>query len=96
MTATMTRTDAQIIDVVDTGTEFDQGQAAHIIKTQPGQVGTDAVLEARIMGFELEALCGYKFVPHKDPKKLPVCQKCKEMYDLYGSLNDGFTDKPEM
>jgi hypothetical protein len=27
------------------------------------------------------ALCGFVWVPSKDPKQLPVCQKCAEIYN---------------
>ena len=47
------------------------------------------VTEARIYGFPVEALCGERFVPQQDPKKLPLCGVCKEIYDLYRQAGDG-------
>lgn len=41
----------------------------------------DKVTEAYITGVPIEALCGARFVPSKDPKGLPVCQACKEVYE---------------
>jgi hypothetical protein len=31
------------------------------------------------MGTEITALCGYKWVPSRDPAGLPVCPDCKAM-----------------
>lgn len=41
----------------------------------------DKVTEAYILGTTVEALCGALFVPSKDPRGKPVCQKCKEIYE---------------
>lgn len=41
----------------------------------------DKVTEAYITGVPIEALCGARFVPSKDPKGLPVCQACKDIYE---------------
>lgn len=38
------------------------------------------VLEARVLGFPLLALCGHRFIPSRDPKNYPVCPKCMELY----------------
>jgi hypothetical protein len=53
------------------------------------------VLEARIYGTPLEALCGHVWVPSRDPKQLPVCEKCKGVYEMYKAFNDGLRDTPE-
>lgn len=68
---------------------------AHIVKTEPGESAAAKVLEARIYGTPLEALCGHVWVPSRDPKQLPVCQACKEIYDLYRFMNDGLRERPE-
>jgi hypothetical protein len=67
---------------------------AHIVKTEPGESAVAKVLEARIYGTPVEALCGYVWVPSRDPKQLPVCQKCKEVYEIYRAFNDGLLDQP--
>ena len=41
-------------------------------------VAKGSVAEAYILGTPLEALCGAVFVPSRDPKKLPVCEACKD------------------
>ncbi len=68
--------------------------AAHIVKTEPGESAAAKVLEARIYGTPLEALCGHVWVPSRDPKQLPLCEKCKEIYEMYRSFNDGLNERP--
>jgi hypothetical protein len=58
------------------------------VKAGPGENGAAIVLEARIMGTPIEALCGFVWVPSKDPKQLPVCQKCKDVYEMYKSFSN--------
>ncbi|MGH9133304.1 MAG: DUF3039 domain-containing protein [Ilumatobacteraceae bacterium] len=75
-------------------TETGEPQVAHIVKTEPGETATAKVLEARVYGTPIEALCGHVWVPSRDPKQLPVCQKCKEIYEMYRGFNDGLSDTP--
>ena len=67
---------------------------AHIVKTEPGEDAAAKVLEARIYGTPLEALCGHVWVPSRDPKQLPLCDKCKDIYETYRMFNDGLNDRP--
>lgn len=73
----------------DERTETAPPKAAHIVKTEPGESAVAKVTEARIFGYPVEALCGERFVPQQDPKKLPVCGACKEIYELYRQMSDG-------
>jgi hypothetical protein len=68
--------------------------AAHIVKTEPGENAAAKVLEARIMGTPIEALCGYVWVPSRDPKQLPVCEQCKGIYEMYRAFNGGLNERP--
>jgi hypothetical protein len=68
--------------------------AAHIVKTEPGESAAAKVLEARIYGTPLEALCGHVWVPSRDPKQLPLCEACKNIYEMYRMFNDGLNDSP--
>lgn len=77
---------------VETTTEKDK--CAHIVKTEGDESGVAKVLEARIHGLVLEALCGHRWVPSRDPKQLPVCEECKEIYEAYKMFNDGLNDGP--
>ena len=67
---------------------------AHIVKTEPGEDAAAKVLEARIYGTPLEALCGHVWVPSRDPKQLPLCEVCKDIYDTYRMFNDGLNETP--
>ncbi len=75
--------------ITDSDAETSEPTSAHIVKAGPGETGAAVVLEARIMGTPVEALCGFVWVPSKDPRQLPLCQKCKDVYDMYKAFSDG-------
>jgi hypothetical protein len=77
-------------EVLETG----EPSKAHIVKTEPGEDAAAKVLEARIYGTPLEALCGHVWVPTRDPTQLPLCDKCKDIYETYRMFNDGLNDRP--
>lgn len=85
---------AETIPDVDEETETEDPIVAHIVKTKPGESAAAIVLEARINGTPIEALCGHVWVPARDPKQLPVCEACKEVYGMYKVFNDGLRDTP--
>ena len=72
--------------VVDNGSD---AAAAELLRSLPAKV-----LEARINGTPVEALCGFVWVPSRDPKQLPVCEECKGIYEMYRAMNDGLRDTP--
>lgn len=74
--------------------ETAEPKAAHIVKVEPGESAVAKVTEARIYGTPVEALCGFVWVPSRDPKQLPVCQECKSIYELYRAFNDGLNETP--
>lgn len=90
-TRTIVETIPDTEEVLQTG----EPAAAHIVKTDPGESAAAKVLEARIYGTALEALCGHVWVPSRDPKQLPMCESCKSIYDLYKAFNDGLNEQPE-
>lgn len=61
---------------------------AHIVKGKPGQPAAELVVVARINGTSVESLCGYIWVPTKNPRGKPLCPICKDIYDLHGDLGD--------
>ena len=67
---------------------------AHIVKTEPGESAQAKVMEARIHGTPLEALCGHVWIPSRDPKTLPLCEDCKSIYEMYRMMNDGLNERP--
>ena len=68
--------------------------SAHIVKTEPGESAVAKVMEARIYGTQLEALCGHVWIPSRDPKQLPLCEQCKEIYEMYRAFNDNLNESP--
>ena len=85
---------AETTPLTDHDTETGEPNVAHIVKVGPGESAAAKVLEARINGTPIEALCGHVWVPSRDPKQLPMCQACKEIYDMYKVFNDGLRDSP--
>ncbi|MDA0371308.1 MAG: DUF3039 domain-containing protein [Actinomycetota bacterium] len=82
--------DRELENVTETG----EPTHAHIVKVGPGENAAAKILEARVTGTPVEALCGYVWVPSRDPKKLPVCEECKNVYEMYRAFNDGLRDTP--
>jgi hypothetical protein len=87
VTETITRTDER--------TETGEPLAAHIVKVGPGESAAAKVLEVRLYGYPVEALCGHVWVPSRDPRQLPMCEKCKDIYEAYKAFNDGLNDRPD-
>jgi len=94
MTTPLTTTRTDVDERIDEDTQTGPPKAAHIVRTEPGESAIAKVTEARIYGYPVEALCGERFVPQRDPTKLPMCQACKEIYDMYRAANDGLSETP--
>ena len=47
------------------------GKVAHIIRK-------DDQMRGYVMGEEVIALCGERFIPTRDPERYPVCEGCKQ------------------
>lgn len=68
-------------------------------QTQPGSgdherfahyVRKDKIVESAVTGTPVEALCGKKWIPGRDPNKFPVCPDCKRIYEgIPGRGNKG-------
>jgi hypothetical protein len=84
----------QTIQRTDEELQTAEPKSAHIVKVEPGESAAAKVLEARIYGTPIEALCGHVWVPSRDPKQLPLCEECKSIYELYKAFNDGLNDQP--
>lgn len=82
--------------IVEETTQLGKGECAHIVKVEPGESGVVAVLDSRVNGTPLTALCGHVWVASKDPKQLPICQACKEIYELYRMENEGLNETPDV
>jgi hypothetical protein len=84
----------EVVPEHDERVEPGEPAQAHIVKVEPGESAAAKVLEARIYGTPIEALCGHVWVPSRDPKQLPLCEECKSIYDLFKSFNGDLPDKP--
>lgn len=63
----------------------DRERFAHIILRRGGGAAA-SVTEARVLGTPLEALCGKRWIPSRDPQRFPICPTCKERAEaLQGS-----------
>jgi len=81
-----------IVTRPDDETTTGEPKIAHIVKADGD--ATAKVVEARIYGTPLEALCGMVFVPQRDPTRLPMCAACKDIYETYRVFNEGLPDNP--
>lgn len=55
-------------------TDNEAGNVAHIVDQHiPGNSIGDAI----VFGTEIVALCGYRWIPTRDPQKFPVCEACR-------------------
>lgn len=80
-TATLVRTEIETVVVADE--QADPGDVAHyVISPDPEESNHAYVMRARIEGFEVEALCGFVWVPQKMATGLPVCLPCREVFDM--------------
>ena len=87
MTDTLIREDVDT--VTTTTTETDEPIYAHIIDRgddpRPAWV---LILEARVEGTPITAICGYSWVPSRDPGKHPVCSKCQAFVDFAADMRN--------
>jgi hypothetical protein len=55
---------------------------AHIVRRLNAETGAgELILYAMINGIEVEALCGYRWVPVElNPPEKPICQRCVALH----------------
>lgn len=58
----------------------DRERFSHLVFT-PGRKAEGVVLEARVTGTPITALCGKRWIPSRDPERFPLCPTCKEIRD---------------
>lgn len=81
-----------VVTRADDETATGDPRVAHIVKADGD--ARAKVVEARVYGTPLEALCGMVFVPQRDPTRLPMCAACKDIYETYSVFNEGLPDTP--
>lgn len=57
----------------------DSERFAHIVPAKDGKGASVLIMEARVMGTPIEALCGKRWIPQRDPSRFPVCPACIEI-----------------
>lgn len=82
-------------ELIDLEFTVEPDKNSHIIKTEPGESAAAKVTEARVLGTPVEALCGYIFVPQQNPDNLPLCQKCKDIYEGHRDNNPNLNKTPK-
>ena len=92
--APVTAGQVDVVEETERVPQTGEPAAAHIVKTEPGESAAAKVLEARIYGTPLEALCGHVWIPSRDPKQLPLCEECKSIYEMYRAFNEGLNEQP--
>lgn len=87
-------TNTSLIEETELKTELGNSDHAHVVDRGDDERPIQAIiLEARVNGTPLTAVCGYTWVPHKDPQKLPVCPKCLEILEFVKDVR-GFNGVP--
>lgn len=88
MTTTQTEIEAvEIEELFPFEDDFDPAARAHIVDNLTnaevygsGLSATDIVEMARLAGTEVVALCGYKWVPKRNPLNHSTCEKCMAIW----------------
>lgn len=63
----------------------DESRLTHIVKRgEDGKSADVILLEAGIFGRPVIALCGFTWIPQRDPEKFPVCTRCIAEYEKLG------------
>lgn len=76
--------DAPVADLEDVLGTAPPEECAHIVR-RSGQLGAGALITAAAeAGMEVEALCGYRWVPRYGhaPEHLPACVPCVEVWQV--------------
>ncbi len=69
-----------------------KGRVSHIIAPKDNKSAQALVMEARITGTPITALCGYTWVPSRDPVKYPPCQGCLGIWESQFGADQGLPD----
>lgn len=88
----------QTLEYVQTNTTDTPDEAAHIVMVPPhedDETPQAYVMRARVEGFAITALCGYEWIPSKNPEPLPVCQTCLDIYQQPGKHRESRDELPD-
>lgn len=71
-----------IPQISDPELEQDDPIHSHYIRSDENGTASQKILEASVMGTPVTALCGYTWIPSRNPERHPVCPKCEEIKEL--------------
>lgn len=76
-------------EILDTRTELENADPvhSHIVQANQEMSAGARIMEATVNGTPVTALCGYTWVPHRDPRKYPPCPKCIEIFEFARDLS---------
>lgn len=75
--------DTDLLTRPETSTgDGDHERFAHYVKK-------NQIVESAVTGKMVEALCGKKWIPSRDPERFPICPTCKE---IHAGLRPGSDD----
>ena len=69
----------ETIERVEIDLTTGEPRAAHIVAGNDKHTGIELVMLARVEGIPVTALCGYTWVPTRDPKAYPLCARCRDL-----------------
>lgn len=76
----------------DTDPVTGEPRLAHLVAPRDGVPGHGRVLEARIHGLPVQAMCGAVLVPSHDPRRCRTCPRCLELFRASTGAEDGWQD----
>jgi hypothetical protein len=78
-------------------TSSDKPESSHIVMDADRERDDPQayLMEARVEGFPVTALCGHVFVPSRSVKSLPVCSECKEIFESEDRSDDSGSGLPD-
>jgi rubrerythrin len=85
--STQLETAPVITTITDEETDTGEPIVTHIVGKQESQSAGAKVLGAYVEGTAITALCGYTWVPSRNPENHPLCQKCKEIWEFDKQFN---------
>lgn len=92
MTTPTTGTGTSVLDRTEIDPSTGEPRMAHLVPPKGGKEGHVRIMEARIEGTMLTALCGHQFIPMRDPQAFPNCQRCIEVFKANTGEEEGFQD----
>lgn len=65
-----------VLENLDSRLDFDEPKIAHIIEKKD-------MMRGYVLGEEIVALCGFRFIPTRDPDKYPMCKECLSLAEKF-------------